>query len=133
MKLSKESRRLSRELFRASFTDNLLNPAKVKQVVESIIEKRPRNFLEVLKNYQRLIRLEVQKHSALVESATPLTQETVDRITQDMRRKHGRELTLEFRHTPDLIGGLRIRIGSDVWDGSIRNRLSRLEQQFSTP
>jgi F-type H+-transporting ATPase subunit delta len=31
---------------------------------------------------------------------------------------------------PDLLGGMRIRVGSDVWDSSVRNRLQRLQQQL---
>jgi F-type H+-transporting ATPase subunit delta len=130
MKISKESRKLSRELFRASFTDGGLDPMKVRRLVESIVEKKPRRFVEVLKNYQRLVRIEMHKHQALIESAIPLNSETTARVTQELKAKYGRDLTVDFRQNPDLIGGLRIKIGSDVWDGSIRNRLQRLEQEL---
>ena len=47
-----------------------------------------------------------------------------------IKRKYGEELTSEFVVNPALLGGLRVRVGSDVWDGTLRNRLERLKQQL---
>jgi len=48
----------------------------------------------------------------------------------NLRRRYGDDLTTEFRTNPDLLGGLRIKIGDDVWDGSVKNRLHKLQEQF---
>ncbi len=53
-------------------------------------------------------------------------------MLRDLRSKYGDGLTTDFRVNPNLIGGLRIRVGSDVWDGSVRGRLDRLEQELAT-
>ena len=131
MKINKEIRRLSRELLRASFTDGQLDQGKIASVLQSLIEKKPRHYIAVLENYKRLLRLEVEKRHARIESASELTPEVSSGIVSNLRRKYGQEVTTEFLVNPELLGGLRIRVGSDVWDGTVRNRLERLKQNLA--
>lgn len=130
MKINKETRRASRELLRASFTDGQLDKGRVSALVQSVIAKKPRNYISTLENFKRLVRLEVEKRHARIESATPLTPEATSDIVLNLSRKYATDLTTEFVVDPALLGGMRIRVGSDVWDGSVRNRLQRLQQQF---
>jgi F-type H+-transporting ATPase subunit delta len=131
MKINKEIRRLSRELLRASFTDGQLDQGKIASVLQSLIEKKPRHYIAVLENYKRLLRLEVEKRHARIESASELTPEVSSGIVSNLRRKYGQDVTTEFLVNPELLGGLRIRVGSDVWDGTVRNRLERLKQNLA--
>ena len=78
-----------------------------------------------------MVRLEVEKRHARIESAGELSQEVRSQIVASLHRKYGSDLTNEFVVTPELLGGLRIHVGSDVWDGSVRNRLQRLEQNLA--
>jgi F-type H+-transporting ATPase subunit delta len=128
MKINKEIRRLSRELLRVSFTDGQLDQGKIASVLRSLIEKKPRHYIAVLENYKRLLRLEVEMRHARIESASELTPEVSSGIVSSLRRRYGQDVTTEFLVNPELLGGLRIRVGSDVWDGTVRNRLERLEQ-----
>ena len=130
MKINKEIRRVSRALLRASFTDDQLDRGKISALVQSLIEKKPRNCINVLENYKRLLRLEVEKHHARIDSATELSSPVREQIVNNLSRKFGQGLTTEFTVTPSLVGGLRIRVGSDVWDGTVSGRLERLNQQF---
>lgn len=131
MKINKDDRRLSKDLFRASLTDGKIDGAKVRIITAKLIESKPRNYVGILKDYQRLIRLEVEKHHAVIESATKLDEKTGRQLEKDLRTKYGSDLTTEFRVTPELIGGLRVKLGSDVWDSSVRSRLDRLETQLA--
>lgn len=131
MKLNKDSRKLSRQLYRSSFSDGKLDDSRVGAVVESILASRPRHYLDILKDYHRLIRLEVDKRHAIVESAAALNEETSREVERDLKSKYGGDLTTDFRVNPDLIGGLRIKIGNNVWDGSVRNRLARLSEEIN--
>ena len=130
MKITKEIRQLSRQLLRASFTDGQLDRGKIGSLVESLIAKKPRHYINVLENYKRLLRLEVEKRSARIESASELAPEASAQIVGNLKRKYGQDLTAEFAVNPELLGGMRIRVGSDVWDGTVRNRLERLQQQL---
>ena len=130
MKINKEIRQLSRELLRASFTDGQLDRGKIASLVQSLITKRPRHFMDVLQYYKRLLRLEIAKRHARIESATQLTPQAAFDIGARLKRKYGEDLTTEFVVDPTLLGGVRVRVGSDVWDGTLRNRLERLRQQL---
>jgi F-type H+-transporting ATPase subunit delta len=130
MKITKEIRRLSREMLRASFTDGQLDRGKIASLVQSLITKRPRHFLEILQNYKRLLRLEIEKRHARIESATQLAPQAAANIVERLKKKYGSDLTTEFVVDSTLLGGVRVRVGSDVWDGTLRNRLERLQQQL---
>ena len=130
MKINKEIRQLSREMLRASFTDGQIDRGKITSLVQSLIAKKPRRYLDILQYYKRLVRLEIEKRHARIESANPVSSETSSRIVENLKKKKGRDLTTEFVVNPDLLGGIRIRVGSDVWDGSVRDRLERLQKQL---
>ena len=130
MKTNKEIRRLSREMLRVSFTDGQLDRGKVASLVQSLVEKKPRHCIDILQNYKRLLRLEFEKRHATIESAAELSPEMREQIVSTLKRKYGADLTTEFVVNPQLIGGMRVRLGSDVWDGSVQNRLQRLAQQI---
>jgi F-type H+-transporting ATPase subunit delta len=130
MKINKETRRLAKELLRASYVDGKLDSARVSSLVKSLIEKKPRHYIQTLEAYQRLLRLEVEKRTATVETATELPSDAQKEIVENLKRKYGSDLTARFTINPELLGGMRIRVGSDVWDSSVRNRLQRLQQQL---
>ena len=130
MKINKETRQLSRELLRSSFVDGRLDGSRVSSIVKALIEKKPRHYIQVLEAYKRLLRLEVEKRTATIETATQLPPEAGQQIVENLKRRYGSDLTARFVVSPELLGGMRIRVGSDVWDSSVRNRLERLQQQL---
>ena len=131
MKINREIRRISRDMLKASFTDGQLDPGKIGALVQSLVDKKPRDSIAILENYKRLVRLEVEKRRARIETAGELSPEVRSQIVASLQRKYGSDITTEFVISPELLGGLRIRVGSDVWDGSVRNRLERLEQNLA--
>ena len=130
MKISKEIRQATRDFVRGSFINGVLDRGKVQSIVQSIVEKKPRNYLHLLEDYRRLLRLELDKHRATIESAAELDAEVSREIVSGLERKYGAGLTTEYVINPDLLGGVRVRVGNDVWDSSVRNRLERLQQQL---
>jgi F-type H+-transporting ATPase subunit delta len=130
MKLNKEIRQFSRKMLRASFTDSQLDPGRIASLVDSLIAQKPRNYINVLTNYRRLLRLELEKRHATIETASEVDPAIRSEIVANLRSKYGNDLATEFQVDPELLGGMRIRVGSDVWDGSVRNRLQRLQQEL---
>jgi F-type H+-transporting ATPase subunit delta len=130
MRIAKEARKVSRQMFRHSFTDGKLDKEKISHMVESLLAEKPRHYSDALKDYHRLLRLEVEKRRTVIESATPLNDSVANQVLANLRSRYGEDLITEFRTNPELLGGLRIRIGDDVWDGSVKNRLQKLQEQF---
>jgi len=130
MKINKEIRRLSRAMLRASFTEGQLDSGRIASLVDSLIAKKSRHYIEVLKNYRRLLRLELEKRRAKIETAGEVDSTARSELVANLKKKYGGDLTTEFAVDPSLLGGMRIRVGSDVWDGTVRNRLERLQQEL---
>jgi F-type H+-transporting ATPase subunit delta len=130
MKLNKEIRQVSRKMLQASFTDGQLDPGRISSLVDSLVTRKPRNYVDVLKNYKRLLRLELEKRHATIETASEVDSAVRSKIESNLKSKYGNDLSTDFHVAPELLGGMRIRVGNDVWDGSVRNRLERLQHEL---
>jgi F-type H+-transporting ATPase subunit delta len=130
MKLNKEIRQVSRKMLQASFTDGQLDPGRISSLVDSLVTRKPRNYVDALKNYKRLLRLELEKRHATIETASEVDSAVRSEIEANLKSKYGNDLSTEFHVAPELLGGMRIRVGNDVWDGSVRNRLERLQHEL---
>ena len=126
MKLSREARRQAKELFDLAMVEDRLDASRLRLIADGIAERKPRDYVQMLKFIARLTKLEAARHHAVIESATPLAEALRAEILSSLAARFG-QITSEFRHSPELIGGLRVRIGSDVWDGSIQSRLQSLK------
>lgn len=130
MKISKQARRDARQLLRSCFVKDVLDETHLMEVVRRIARARPRGYLAILAHFQRLVKLEMDRRAAVVESAVPLPQELASNITNNLNRLYGAGLKISFAQNPALIAGLRVKVGSDVYDGSVRARLNRLTEGF---
>lgn len=126
MRTSRKARRAARQLFRLCLVAGTLDERRVRHVARRIARSGRRGALEVLVDFRRLVRLDRDRHTALVESASPLARDVRQHIQADLLRLYGPGLKTSFDRNPDLIGGLRIRVGSDVYDDSVRARLAAL-------
>ena len=130
MKISKQARRDAKELFRACRVNGLLDEAKVRQVVQQVIAAKPRGYFAILNHFQRLVKLDLDRRTARVESPVPLDEPQQASIRTNLAHRYGDGLIFAFSQNPGLIGGLRVQIGSDVFDGSVAARLAALETSF---
>jgi F-type H+-transporting ATPase subunit delta len=130
MKISKQAQRDARQLFRTCRVNGLLDESRVRQTLTLLAEKKPRGYVEILSRLHRLVKLDVDQRAACVESAAPLSPELQAEVGQRLKNIYGAGLSLAFELNPVLIGGLRIQVGSDLYDGSVKMRLEKLEQSF---
>ena len=130
MKGSKQSRRDAKQLFQSCQEDGALDEARVRQAVALLIEKKPRGYFGTLQELQRLVKLDVNNRSARVESAVALSEAQQQEVRASLGRLKGADVEVEFAENADLIGGMRVKLGDDVYDGSVKTRLSRLAESF---
>ena len=130
MKISKDAARAARQLHRLSHKDGRLDGDLIKEITSRISAAKPRGYLAILQEYSRLLRLEIENLEALVESAIELGAQAGNDLVNDLRAKYGEELKAEFKVNPELLGGMRVKVGSDVWDGSVRARLNALKNKL---
>ena len=127
MQIPKEARRQARELFDYALdASGRPDRERVLRIADLLVKSAPRHDLQILKEFARLVRLESAKHHALIESAVEIDASSREAIVASLRKLDGGEVTVETRVDPSLIGGSRIRLGSEVWDASVRSRLAAL-------
>ncbi len=130
MKISKQSRRDAKALFNVCRVDGVLDESRVRQTVTAVIAGKPRGYVATLSHFQRLVKLDLDRRSARVENAVETSPALAQAINEQLTRRYGPGLNVTFWVNPALIGGLRIKVGSDVVDGSVAARLAALENSF---
>lgn len=130
MKISKVAAATARRLFGLCQTAGKLDESKLRTVITRLVESKPRDFRAILSALQRLTRLEIERRKVTVESAVALDEATQQRVSAGLTSQYGSDLIIQFQINPTLLGGLRIRVGNDVFDGSVQGRLDRLSRAF---
>jgi F-type H+-transporting ATPase subunit delta len=130
MKISKQAQRDARQLYRSCQVNGLLDGQRVRQAVTLLLAQKPRRYLEILSRLCRLVKLDVEQHAARVESALPLPADLQMDVAGRIKTIYGAGVEISFGQNPELLGGLRIKVGSDLYDGSVRARLEKLERSF---
>ena len=130
MSRTKQARRDAKQLFHLCLVDRLLDDGRVREVVRRVTESSNRNRFKVLAHFRRLVKLDQARHTATVENATPLSSDLQANIQAGLARSYGPGLNTTFAHDPTLIGGMRIKVGCDVYDGSVKAKLNAIEARF---
>ena len=122
-----------------------LSRAEQGKALDAVLERQGtsryvRNFVALLARNRRVFLLgdmiaafqaKLAEHrgevSAEVTSAVPLKPAHVEAVNEALRAIVGRDVTLETRVDPALIGGLTVRVGSRMLDNSLRTKLQNLE------
>ena len=130
MKITKLARREAKEVFRACCVNGLLDEDRARNITTKILEAKPRGYLAILTHFQRLLKFDIDRRTAKVESAAPLAADQQASVQAGLARIYGPGLSLSFAQNPALIGGLRIKVGSDVYDGSVQARLAALQENL---
>jgi F-type H+-transporting ATPase subunit delta len=79
-----------------------------------------------------MLRLELEKRHAIVETAVALSDSERESVLSDLKGRLGADITADFRDVPDLLGGMRVKLGSTVWDSSIKARLDGLSRTIQS-
>ncbi len=122
---------------------------KKRAVLNKLIERvKPRpttaNFLKVLLQNQRLTELgEINQKfaeildvragmvAAIVTTARAVPENAQQKLHAKLSTLTGKKVRIDFTTDPDLIGGLVTRIGSTVYDGSVRNHLQQIKEKMA--
>ena len=128
MKISKQARRDGKTLFNTCKVNGMLDEQRVRQTVTAVIAQKPRGYVGILSHFQRLVKLDIERRTARVESATQLSESLAASVKANLEQRYGQGLSVNFAVNQALIGGLRVKVGSDVFDGSVRARLNELAE-----
>jgi F-type H+-transporting ATPase subunit delta len=130
MRTKTQIKRVAKQLYRLCLVDGLLDERRVRQVVGLVIDSKRRESIELLSHFHRLVRLDREAHTANVETAVPLPADLEEGVQTRLRDLYGPGIDTRFALKPALIGGMRIKVGSNVFDGSVQSELELLEKRF---
>lgn len=126
MAADKQTKLLAKQLFKLSVVQGTVSPEQVTGVLGWIEKHSPRHPLSLLRTYHRYIVNELAKSRALVEHAGPVSDATLKMIETAMTQKYRRSVAAVASPNPKLLAGLRVRVGSDVYESSISRQLAVL-------
>jgi F-type H+-transporting ATPase subunit delta len=93
-----------------------------------VAKRRERLLLHIVNEFGRLR----DEHQGIVRvqatTAYPLDRQTEQALVQSLQRRTGKTVVLEVRTDPSLMGGIMVRVGDTVIDGSVYGQLQRLKQ-----
>jgi F-type H+-transporting ATPase subunit delta len=130
MRITKRARQEARELFRGCIVNNLLDEDRVRRTVQHVVAAGRHDGPAILAHFRQLLKLELARRTATIESATPLPADVRVAVEAGLTRLYGPGLSTALADRPALIGGLRIQVGWDVYDDSVRARLDTLQKSF---
>ena len=126
MAADKQTKLLAKQLFKLSVVNGVVSPEQVAGVLGWIEKTSPRRPVAVLKAYHHRIAIELAKSRAEVEHAGPIGDTVLKSIEAAMTRKYQRPVTATAHPNSELLAGLRIRVGSDVYESSVAGQLATL-------
>ena len=131
MSLDKKTRRFVRSLFRLSLEDGRVSESRVSEILGWVDREIPRQATALLREYLRLITTEINRSVARVEHAGDLSPGALGQISETFSQRYGRPIEATATPNPELIAGLRVRIGCDVYENSVASQLAALESANS--
>jgi F-type H+-transporting ATPase subunit delta len=126
MRVDKKTRKTARTLLQLSLKDGEISRERVDAVLRYLEVNPLRNNRAVLREYLNVARKHVERSQAIVEYAGPLPANLINAIEASFSARYARPITAVPKENPDLIAGVRIRIGSDLYDSSVASHLNEL-------
>ena len=126
MRGNKKTKALAKQLFKLSVVNGTVSPEQVTGVLGYIEKTKPQQALALLKLYHRAIATELAKSNAVVEHAGPISATALQSIAAALSRKYSRPVAATAQLDSRLLAGVRVRVGSDVYESTVAGQLANL-------
>jgi F-type H+-transporting ATPase subunit delta len=126
MSTRKKIAALARQLFKLSFEGDQLSSERVGGVLAWVEKHRPPHPTAVLRAYKRLVEAEIDRRRAVIEFAGAVAPAVFQEIASAMSTRYGYRIEAVPMARPDLIAGVRVRVGCDIFEKSIAGQLASL-------
>ena len=118
-----------------SLVENLLsgkvNSATLALVGQAVTRPRGRTLEQALEHLGQVVADRAQRYIAVVRSAHPLSEAQLERLRTLLNRKYDRAIHLNTEVDPDIVGGLSVRVGDEVIDGTIAGRIAEVQRRLA--
>ena len=131
MRTLRDVKRDAARLWRLCLANGHVDARRAHIVCDRLVDTHRPVPPAVVSSFCRMLRREAARHLARVESAVPLDASSCETIDVLLAERYGDGITTTFAVDPALLGGIRITVGSDVYDDSVRARLVALDERFA--
>lgn len=105
---------------------------EVLNFIRIIIDKGREQYIEaIIKEYGALADVYMNKVDAVAITAVPLENNDLVRLQANLSKSSGKNIQLQNQVDPSIIGGILVKIGDKVIDGTVRSRLANMQEQLS--
>jgi F-type H+-transporting ATPase subunit delta len=108
-----------------------VRPATATLVRELVLHPRGRTLDRGLEEYARLAAARRDRLVARVRTVVPLTEEQLQRLGDALQRQLGHPVHVNVELDPDLVGGIAVRVGDELFDGSIAHRIAEARRHVA--
>ena len=123
--------KLAKKLLELSKDSGVVTESKVGEVLAGLQQVHPRHHLTVLKTFLNYLRREVALQTAVVSTPTKLSDDALKAIEVQFSKLYNRPVSAVTQRDTNLIAGVRVRVGDDVYDASVAGRLQRLAESVN--
>ncbi|GGE28431.1 ATP synthase subunit delta [Pullulanibacillus camelliae] len=127
-RISRENKKqVMEEIFKDEVNNEVLNLLKVliDQRRESILNDLQTAYVDIANEYRGIV-------DVFVTSASPLDTEEENKLIQTFGKLYDKKLRLQVNIDPEVIGGVLVRIGNRLYDGTLSGKLKRFRQELKT-
>ena len=104
---------------------------ELRKFLELLVERRRIQVIRAIQQcYQEFMDEEMGVKRAVVTTAIPMPQDLTEKLKDILAKITGKDVVLELREDPSIIGGVVAHIGDMVWDGSIRSQLQGFKESI---
>ncbi|GEN34441.1 MULTISPECIES: F0F1 ATP synthase subunit delta [Aneurinibacillus] len=122
---AQEKKEMVNDLFAGKVSETTLN------FLNLLLERgREDELNDIAKHFVNLSNEERGYADATVITAKPLTEAEVQKVAEQFGQKVNKKLRVKAKVDPSIIGGIIVRIGDRLYDGSIKGKLARFTQQI---
>lgn len=117
--------------------DTIISRTRPNQMTANLLGTMLNNYRlhylsEMYEQFRRIINERAGVVVAEVTTAQPLGQTEQAQLSRKLEGMTGKQVQFQFKTDPELIGGVVTRIGSVVYDGSVRTQLQEIKQKLKT-
>ena len=123
--------KLAKKLLELSKDSGVVTESKVGEVLAGLQQVQHRHHLTVLKTFLNYLRREVALQTAVVSTPTKLSDDALKAIEVQFSKLYNRPVSAVTQTDTNLIAGVRVRVGDDVYDASVAGRLQRLAESVN--
>ncbi|GAA3752249.1 F-type H+-transporting ATPase subunit delta [Spinactinospora alkalitolerans] len=118
-----------------TLVENLLSgkagSATLALISQVVTRPRGRTLEQGIDHFGRLVAERAQRYVAVVRTAVPLSGAQQERLRNVLTQVYGRAIHLNIEVAPEIVGGLSIRVGDEVIDGTVAGRIAEVRRRLA--